>query len=772
MHGLPSIITDLAIILIVAAMVTLVFKWLKQPVVLGYIVAGFFTGPHFDFFPTVVDAVNVDIWAEIGVIFLLFGLGLEFSFKKLIAFGKTGFITLLIIILGMGASGMLIGHIFDWGLGNSVVLACMLCLSSTTIIVKGFDDLGMKNTPLTNIVFGVLIFDDIFAILTMVLMGTLGVNQSFQGGDLLYGLAKLIFFMIAWIVCGIFLIPTFLKRVKRWLNDETILVLSIGLCLIMVVFATGVGLSAELGAFIMGSILAETVHLEHIDKVFKPIKDLFGAIFFVSVGMMMNPTVVVDNVWAVVAIALAVFVGKVIFTAIGVRLSKHTLQLSIESGFSMAQVGEFSFIVAGTAIAYGLADQFIYPIIIAVSIITTFTTPYFMQIGEKAYLLFLRVMPEKWVQKELQKDKEIDQQKMETAWQKLLKSYFANLIIFITLALAVEIPVFVFLKPFLADHIPGIWGQIIGLLTTLLVLAPITKGIVHRGGEQPSLILNIKNSNTQHRWVIKFLTFLRYVLAFAFVSFAVFHFLPDMKIVATLLSIAFMWWVYISRRLSRFFWVLETRFFMNFNQRLLEERRQERGNNGELIAHNLDNANWIESNIYVGCFHVETDSPYKDKLLKETDFRTNYNLIIALVKRNETESVFPNGDFQLKEGDVLLVVGSIVNFKQLIAKDNKLKFDSRTLMTIHEYAVCQDKNPDSLMKCVSLIIGLESGLNNKTLRDSDMGKRGRVFVVGMERNEKLGINPHAKTLFKENDILWLMGDKESIQNLVRENFHF
>ena len=772
MHGLPSIITDLAIILIVAAMVTLVFKWLKQPVVLGYIVAGFVTGPHFDFFPTVVDAVNVDIWAEIGVIFLLFGLGLEFSFKKLIAFGKTGFITLLIIILGMGSLGLLIGKAFDWGLGNSVVLSCMLCLSSTTIIVKGFDDLGMKNSPLTNIVFGVLIFDDIFAILVMVLMGTLGVNQSFQGGDLLYGLAKLIFFMITWIVCGIFIIPTFLKRVRKWLNDETLLVLAIGLCLIMVVFATGVGLSAELGAFIMGSILAETIHLEQIDKVFKPIKDLFGAIFFVSVGMMMNPTIVVENVWAVVVIALSVFIGKVVFTAIGVRLSKHTLQLSIESGFSMAQVGEFSFIVAGTAITYGLADQFIYPIIIAVSIVTTFTTPYSMQIGEKAYKQFLRVMPEKWVQKELQKDKDIARKKPETAWQKLLRNYFTNLIVFITLALAVEIPVFVFFEPLLAKYIPGIWGQIIGLLATLSVLAPIAKGIVHRGGEQPSLILNIKNSNTQHHWVVKFLIRLKYVIAFAFISFAVFLFLPDMKIAATLLSIVVTWWVIVSRGLLRFYWMLETRFFMNFNQRLLEERRQERGNNGELLTYDLDNANWIESNIYVGHFHVEKGSPYKDKLLKETDFRITYNLLVALVKRNETEIAFPNGDFQLKEGDVLLVVGSMLNFKQLIAKGNKLAFDSRTLMTIHEYAVRQDELPDSRIKCVSLIIGLESGLNNKTLEHSEMGKRGKAFVVGMERNEKLSINPQASTLFQENDILWLMGDKESIRNLVQENFHF
>lgn len=772
MHGLPSIITDLAFILIIAALVTILFKWLRQPVVLGYIVAGFVTGPHFDIFPTIVDAVNVDIWAEIGVIFLLFGLGLEFSFKKLIEVGKTGFITLLVIIFGMGLSGFLIGQAFGWSIGNCLVLGCMLCLSSTTIIVKGFDDLGLKNTPLTNIVFGVLIFDDIFAILIMVLMGTLGANHSFQGSDMVYGLAKLIFFMITWIVCGIFVIPTFLKRVRKWLNDETLLVLSIGLCLVMVVFATAVGLSAELGAFIMGSVLAETIYLESIERVTKPIKDFFGAIFFVSVGMMMNPSVVVDNLWAVVVIALAVFIGKVLFTAIGVRISKHPLELSIESGFSMAQVGEFSFIVAGTAIAYGLADKFIYPIIIAVSIITTFATPYSMQVGKKVYSILMNTMPQEWVRKSLQRDENLIKKKTETQWQKLLKNYVIHLVVFITLALAVEILAFGFLGSFVTKYIPSIWGKMLSLLITLLALSPILKGIVHRGGEQPSLILNIKHSDSQHRWIIKLLIWTRYAIAFIFILVAAFHFLAQMKILAAIFSIIFAWWIFVSHRLLHFYWKLESRFAMNFNQRLLEERRQKRSSNGEPLAHNLDNTNWIESNIYVGCFHLESGSPYEGKLLKETDFRTSYNVIIAAVRRDETEVVFPNGDFQLQKDDVLLCVGSMVQFKLLVSKDNKLTVDTHTVMTIHEYAVRQDKMADSRIKCVSLILDIESGLNNKTLKDSDMGKRGRVFVVGMERNERVSINPHASVQFQANDILWLMGDKESIHNLVRENFHF
>ncbi|MDD4712385.1 MAG: cation:proton antiporter, partial [Bacteroidales bacterium] len=400
MAHLPSLIYDLALILISAGFMTLLFKWLKQPLVLGYIVAGILAGPHIDLLPvTVTDTHNIQTWADIGVIFLLFALGLEFSFKKLAAVGKTALLTATFAVTGMMICGYMVGCLLGWSSMNCLFLGGMLSMSSTTIIIKAFNDLNMRDRPFTTGVFGVLVVEDLVAVIMMVMLSTISVSKVFDGSQLLFSITRLAFFLALWFILGIFLIPTFLKKVRKLMNEETLLIVSTGLCLGMVVIAVKAGFSAALGAFIMGSILAETADVKRIEKMMGPLKNFFGAIFFVSVGMMVDPAILAGYAWPVVIIILTVIFGQLIFATSGFLLSGLPLKVAMESGFSLAQIGEFAFIIAGLGLSLGVTDSFLYPIVIAVSVITTFTTPYFIKLADPAYTFLKRILPEKFLNK-------------------------------------------------------------------------------------------------------------------------------------------------------------------------------------------------------------------------------------------------------------------------------------------------------------------------------------------------------------------------------------
>lgn len=382
MH-LPAIVQDLAVILVVAAVMTILFRAIKQPVVLGYIVAGFMVGPHFKWLPDVLDHESVKVWAEIGVIFLLFSLGLEFSFKKLARVGAPASITAVLEVVGMVGIGFVIGKVFGWSVMDSLFLGGILAISSTTIIIRAFQELGLKGRGFVSLVFGVLIVEDLVAILLMVMLSTVAVTRSFSGYEMLVSAGKLVFFLTLWFVAGIFLIPSFLKRTRKMLGEETLLVVAVGLCFLMVVLASQAGFSAALGAFIMGSILAETLEGERIEHLILPVKDLFGAVFFVSVGMLIDPQVLVTYAAPIAVITIATILGKVLTTATGALLSGQTLRHSVQAGMSLAQIGEFSFIIASLGLSLKVTSDFLYPIAISVSAVTTFTTPYLIKSTDK-----------------------------------------------------------------------------------------------------------------------------------------------------------------------------------------------------------------------------------------------------------------------------------------------------------------------------------------------------------------------------------------------------
>uniref|UniRef100_UPI003F6E5523 cation:proton antiporter n=1 Tax=Dyadobacter sp. TaxID=1914288 RepID=UPI003F6E5523 len=429
MTHVPQLIVDLSLILTMAGIITLIFKKLKQPIVLGYILAGLLVGPNFHLFPTITDIKTIEIWAEIGVIFLLFNLGLEFSFKKLVKVGNTAAITGLFEVSMMLITGFATGQLLGWSKTDSLFLGGIIAISSTTIIFRAFDELGIKTQKFTRVVLGILVIEDLTAVLLMVLLSTLSISQQFAGYELLQSILKLFFFLTLWFLGGIFVFPTLLRKYRNLMNDESVLITSVALCFGMVFLVTQAGFSAALGAFIMGSILAETTHAEKIEHLLKPLKDLFGAVFFISVGMLINPGLLVEYAVPTMILVFVVIAGKTAFVTMGAVISGQPLKKSMQSGMSLSQIGEFSFIIANLGLSLHVTSNFLYPIAVGVSVITTFTTPYMMKASEPFYHWFEKHLPEKWRHYLNRYSSSTSTITQTTQWQEILKAYVQTVVL-------------------------------------------------------------------------------------------------------------------------------------------------------------------------------------------------------------------------------------------------------------------------------------------------------------------------------------------------------
>ncbi len=479
MHSIHTLIVDLTLITIYAGLTTLLFKKLKQPIVLGYILAGIFAGPFFNFVPTVSDKENLTLWADIGVIFLLFGLGLEFSFKKMINVGKAAMITANANILFMLFLGYCTGLLLGWSTMDSFFLGSMISMSSTTIIIKAFDDLNVKKQKFTDLVFGVLVVEDIVGILLLVLLPTIALGNSIDGTELAVSTLKLVFFLILCFVIGIYLVPTFLDKITRFLNDEMLLLITISLCFGMVLLATYSGFSSALGAFLMGSILAETQLIHRIEKNMQPLKDFFGAVFFVSVGMMVNPAMFIEYAVPILAITFIVIVGKVIFSCLGFVIAGQPLKTSILCGFSLAQVGEFAFIIASLGMSIKVLDAKVYPIIVAVSVITTFLTPMMIKSAEPFYKFLLKFLPEKWAEfLNRNSTPAVVTPSEERLWSELFKNYLLRLALFSMILYTIIILSANFIRPVVQALLPNLGGRIVTTVVTLIMMAPFLKALI------------------------------------------------------------------------------------------------------------------------------------------------------------------------------------------------------------------------------------------------------------------------------------------------------
>ena len=740
-----NLVRDLALIFISAGIITLIFRALKQPLILGYIVAGFLVGPHFGLFPGLTRPETVEQWSEIGIIFLLFALGLEFSFKKLLKVGSSALITAGTIFAGMFVTGIAIGGALGWTHMERIFLGGMLSMSSTTIIIKAFDDLGLKGKPFTNIVFGTLVVEDLLAVVLMVLLSTLAVSKQFAGGEMVMALLKLLFFLVLWFVVGMYLIPTLFKKGRQVMNEEMLVILSVGLCFGMVALATAAGFSSALGAFVMGSLLAETLEGEHISVSIKSIKDLFGAIFFVSVGMMVDPAIIVQYWKPILILIVVVVVGIPLFATSGVLMAGQGLHSAVRSGFSMAQIGEFAFIIASLGKSLGVMADYIYPVVVAVSVITTFTTPYFIKLSEPFYGFISRKLPPKLFESLSEVRSSGRTQARESQWRQLVRAYFIRLIPYTVMLIAVVLASNLFLDPLAEDHLGHLapWlRNTICAAVTLLVMAPFLYGMVIAYGKYKELYDSIwRGSSAAGRGPLIAMSALKIFLAVSFVVAVISHyFRPGIGLVILVASIAAAVFILL-RVFNKRSSTLESRFLANMRQK--DEYQRQTAPVTTTIREKMSGHDICVENLT-----VPSDFKYAGKLLRQIPLRQEYGVNIVKITRGSTIINIPSASEYLYPADGILVVGTVEKveaFKKSLSED-----------------VAPASGDTSAVEVESFALGGESLLTGKTLNMVDMRNSG-CMLIGIERGEEIYMNPSPDMVMQQGDIVWLVGSPDAIK---------
>ena len=571
MSQLEPLISDLALILICAGVMTLLFKSLKQPIVLGYIVAGFLASPNMPYMPSIADGHGVHVWSEIGVIFLLFALGLEFSFKKILKMGAAPIIAAIAIILGMMYVGALTGHLFGWGDMDCIYLGGMLAMSSTTIIFKAFDDMGLRQKRFAGLVLSVLIIEDILAIVLMVMLSTLAVSKEFEGSQMLASILQLGFFLILWFTVGIYLIPLILRKVKPLMNDETLLILALALCFGMVVFASAVGFSAAFGAFVMGSILAETVEAEAIEHLVSPVKNLFGAIFFVSVGMMVDVTLIIEYIVPILCIILAIMLGQTILSTGAFVISGQSLKTAMQCSFSLTQIGEFAFILATLGTSLHVTSDFLYPIVVAVSVFTTFTTPYMIRLAVPAYNVVARVLPANWIAKmesnSTEDSEKKDTNEMHELWRVEFKRFITIMLINSVMCIAVIAIMYYYGAPLIYGWLSDPWSGIVTAIVTLSICGPFLWALMRMGGNSDNVNKLWYEGERSVRIKITAFAILRLAIGAAFIAYIIGNTLPRSGMLGIFAVIIIGLFIFLSPNLEKHSNRLAQTFNENLNER-------------------------------------------------------------------------------------------------------------------------------------------------------------------------------------------------------------
>ena len=764
MAHLPQIIVDLAMILLVAGVTTILFKKLNQPLVLGYIIAGFITGPHFSFFPTVSDSANIQVWSEIGVIFLLFALGLEFSFYKLKSVGNTAFIATAVEIGGMLGFGYVCGTLLGWSHMDSIFLGGMLAMSSTTIIIKAFEDLKLKGQRFTEMVFGVLIVEDIAGIIMMVMLSTLAA-AGISTMELAMGVGRLAFFLTLWFVMGMYLVPTFFKKAKDLMNDETLIVASIGLCLGMVVLATHMGFSAALGAFIMGSLIAEAPNAEHIEHLVKPVKDLFGAVFFVSVGMLVDPSLLLQYWFPILVLVLVTIIGKLIFSTGGVLAAGQNLNISMHCGFSLAQIGEFSFIIASLGMSLGVISDFLYPIIVAVSVVTTFTTPFFIMAANPAYKAVTKILPNKLL-KWLDRYTDADDEASDNDWRVLLQEYFTRMFIFLTLLFAIAMGAKYYLLPYLQDALNLPYSNLIGGVLTLLVMSPILRVILTsrtRNAELFSVLWFKKRSN---HLPLMILLVIKMVVAAGFLMY-VFQSLMELPYIVSLVAVAGVGYlIYSSDWLLSEYLRIESRFLVNLNEKHMRKHRDaQRQKQGASDT-------WFDEDLQLARYKLSQGSSFIGKTLLQTNFRSNYGCNILQVTTPNKVVDMPGAEHVLETDSSILVIGTREQFKMLTAAIEGKKVDLEqvaTPLSLREFMLHDhEEEPELRFLSLAITIDQHSKLLGKSIKDANIRENWSALVIGLERGAYTMTNPNVSLTFEKGDLLWILGKQKMMNTLIKE----
>ena len=735
MEGIPALFSDLALILITAGITTVIFKWLKQPLVLGYIVAGFLIGPHFGYFPVINDTNSVETWSEIGMVFLLFAIGLEFSFKKLKKVGGPGAIMVLTELVIMFTAGFLVGKMFGWQKMNCIFLGCMLSISSTSIIVKAFDDLELKREKFTADVIGALVVEDLEAVVLMVILSTLSIGNAFDGGELVLSMVKLMFFLIIWFVFGIYLIPSFLKLIRRFMTEETMVIIAIGLCFAMVMLANYAGFSSALGAFVMGSILAETLEADIIHKLVKPIQNLFGAIFFVSVGMLVNPHILIEYTWPVIIIALTVMIIKTLSATFGMLISGRDIHTSLKAGFCFCQIGEFSFIIAGLGLSFKVIDDYLYPIIVTVSIITTFFTPYIMRVANPLYNWLNPKIPVRWKQTmtNYAEGFKVSEDKTLT-FRTFVINQFKNMVIYGCIIFAITLIAFSVIGPFVVRNINGIWGDVTATLISLALVSPFIWAMAFKYNiTLTNKRLISKTAFESHVIVIIFV--LRYLVSIGLIMMIIRHYIPLNFWAAFGIAIAGSLILAFSNGIMKFYDRIERRFMENLNKRQKQ-------------------ASFIIPEVLQQNFHLErvVVSPLSQvvgKQLKDTVFRSKFKVSVVCIERGKSCFDLPDKDITFYPYDKVTLVGSDENINMV-----------KPIIEVEDTELIHERQGHS-MNLYSVKISEKSPLCHVSLLNSMFKDRYDAMVIAIQRGNDYILSPSAATVFNNEDVVWFVSSKEA-----------
>ena len=743
-------IQDLALILVVAGIVTLVFKKLKQPLVLGYIVAGFLVSPHMPYTASVVDMEDIHLWADIGVMFLLFSLGLDFSFKKILKMGASPIISTITIIFCMSMLGVCAGHAFGWSRMDCIFLGGMLAMSSTTIIYKAFDDLGLRQQQFAGLVMSVLILEDILAIVMMVMLSAIASGNNLEGEQMVGAIVKIAFFLILWLIVGIFAVPIFLRKVRDLMNAEVLLIVSLGLCCAMAVFSTKVGFSSAFGAFIMGSILAETVEAEKIEKLVEPVKNLFGAIFFVSVGMLVDLDILTNYAGAIAALVLTILIGQAVFGSLSFMLGGESLKSAMRCGFSMAQIGEFSFIIASLGLSLGVISDFLYPVVVAVSVITTFLTPYMIRLATPAYTALEHRLPVELISSLNHLTTSRPSTQKNSLWKRLLTQMTINTIVYSILTSAVIALMFNFVLPFTHELFPsrGLhwYGNALTGVLTVLFMAPFLRAMVMKKNRSEEWRTLWEESN-RNRLPLLFTILVRAVLAISYL-FYVFNYLSHFtNAIMITIGVVVLALIVFSRSIKRRSILLERLFINNLRSRDIEA--QVHGKKRPLYEGKL-----LDRDIHIAEFDIPGDSVWMGNSLKQLNLGRKYGVHVSSIMRGGHRLNIPDGDYVIYPYDRLQVIGSdeqLSKFQHALATE---VFNEDTELEKRE------------MKLRQLIIDADSPFIGKTLQESGIRSTYSCMVVGLEEGKENLSPVPATRRFQEGDILWVVGEEEALKALL------
>ena len=775
MQNLPQLVVDLALLLAVATLATVACKRFKQPLVLGYVVAGFLVSPAIGWMPNVVDKANVSTWSQIGVIFLMFGLGLQFSVVKLANVGRPALVTAAVEMSLMIVAGLACGTLLGWTPSTSLFLGGMLAISSSSIVVKTFGALGLRRKQFAELVFGVLVIEDIAGVFLLVVLSTVSAGAAVDGGAVALKIGQMALYLVVWFALSVILVPSALKRLRFALDDEILLVASIALCLGMVVLADAIGFSTALGAFLAGSILAGTVHAQRVEGLVRPLKDLFGGVFFVSVGMLVTPSAVVENIGAILVISVVAIAGRSLFVGLGALLSGQSLKTAVKCGLSLAQIGEFSFIIAALGTSLGVTPAFLYPVIVTVSVATTLAAPLLIENSDRAYRLLVRLLPDGVLARLDRREERLrarsnGDERDANPWVDYLKRWILKLgLVVLAAAASVEVLLKIVLPlaaPFVPDALLRGALAVLGILVTGLFMS----NLFYSARKREFGVLWV--ARRRNRVPLLMLVLLGAAVSCGAVAYIVHAAGAEQSVWMFLVAFVAATAMARSRSIHSWFLKLETSFVGNLNESLLADRRA-----------NLDDeehADWVERHLHI--VEVEASRTLKRAgAERSADFlfgiahnldlmaidrdgeRIGSAALARLTKEELTRRINDAADpLGIREGDVLTFLGTedeVDAYVQTMLKEGSLEEDEADTEDLVSFL---EAHPEKLdVTCFSFAVEAGSPFAGKTIAHNDFKGAFGSLVVAHEHRALVRMKPSRNTRLFPGDRVWLVGGPDA-----------